>query len=264
MKTIIKKECVQRTSTLSVKKFLCTAKAGFLKFWEKYKLAVGYAVAGLSVIIFLTGWSFNILFFILSLIWALCFLLMLGHANVEINRKSVIVMWSVFCFGLSGIIMQLMNIEDSLVIGVICAGIVNMILYRHIPILSYYLKYNNQKTGFSYFSVVRTKYNGYVGSFLILVLTVIIVILCINFKDEQQLTQQFNKETFVPVKLIGQETYHGTTLYILEAKGQKFYVSPFEHPEVRNITPNSKVKIIFGDFNISYHLKEAKKIQFKN
>lgn len=268
MKTIIKKECIKKTSAFSMKKLLCTAKVGFLRFWEKYKLVVGYVVAVLSVIIFLAGWTFNIDFFILSFLWALTFLCRLGVAYVKIKRKSVIVMWSVFCFGFSGIIMHLLKIEDYIFIGVVCAGIFNTILYSCIPILSYYLKYNDQKSETNLISSKKTKYNGIVGSLFILFFTFVIATLCdmesANLKEEQQLTQQFNKEAFVPVKLIGQEMCNGTTFYILEAKGQQFFVSPFEHPEVRNITPNSKVKVIFGDIDSFYHLKRIKKIQFKN
>ena len=86
------------------------------------------------------------------------------------------------------------------------------------------------------------------------VLITLITDFYVKKKEEQAFIQQF-----VPVKMIKQEIYKGNTLYILEAKGERFEVSPFKYPDVRDINPNTQVKVIFGDDNI-HHLKTVEMI----
>lgn len=243
-------------------------KVSFIKLWKKINLFVGYTVAALFATVFLLYWPFDKFCFVLSLIWAISFF-RLGGANVPIKRKSVVIMWGILCFGLSGIIMQILKIYDYSALGVLTAGIFMIYLYVYAPSVSYKLKYNDCELGWncSDKGCVKTKYNGYFVSMCILGITMISSgIADSNIKaekKEQQLILQLEQKPFVPVKLIKQEMYDGYTIYILEADGQRFAISPFDYPDVRNINSNSQVKVIFGNYD-RFHLKTVKKIRFKN
>lgn len=245
-------------------------KTVFPKFWKKYKMFVGYIIACTLAVIYLTVWPFDGLFFAMSVIWGFSFL-RLRFGSVRIYKISVIAMWAIFCFGISGIFMQALKFEEHYVLPIIIAGIDIAILYSCVPIISYYLKYNDELYGWNYFSSsadFKTKYNGAFGSLLIVLASALLALYfeteAADKKEQQFLQQQFNKEIFVPVKIIETESFNGTTYYVLEAKGEKFFVSPFEYPEVRNIKENSEVKVILGDVHYNYRLKGVKKIQFKN
>ena len=245
-------------------------KVSFIKLWEKINLIVGYTLAVSLAVVFLFYWPFDKLYFILSLIWGISFF-RLRCATVPIKRKSVVIMWVILCFGLSGIIMQVLNVGDYTVLGIATSGIVIMLLYSYVvPVISYKLKYNNCKYGWAYYTGQgwkETKYNGYYASLCIIFITLILSGIADSNvtaeKEEHLLVLQLEQKAFVPVKLIKEEIYNGNTIYILEAEGQRFEVSPFDYPDVRNINSNSQVKVILGDYN-HHHLKSVKKIQFKN
>lgn len=237
-------------------------------FWEKYKMIVGYMVAITLATIFLFCWPFDGIIFCISLLWGVSGI-RLETSNVTITKTSVVIMWSIFYFGLCGILMQVLKTAESIMIGAFCASLVLMLLYRYTSIISYYLKYNKTKIGHTSAFFAETKYNGLVGSFLLLTLTLSIANGADSStktnKDEQKVVlQELTQETFVPVKKISEEIYDGKTIYILEAKGQRFQVSPFKYPDVRDINSNSQVKVIFGDDDYLSGLKKVKKLQFKN
>lgn len=176
-------------------------------------------------------------------------------------------MWSIVCFGLSETVMQALKVDDYTVFAIIIAGGVITFLYSYVPIISYKLKYNDCESGWDYTEQGwgKTKYNGFIVSMLILIITMISSgIADSNIKaekEEQQLILQLEQKPFVPVKLIKQEMYDGNTIYILEADGQRFAISPFDYPDVRNINQNSQVKVIFGNYD-HFHLKTVKKNSF--
>lgn len=256
---------IKNKPELSVR-VLSAVSTKFPKKWNKYKMFVGYIVACSLAFIFLNCWTFNSFLFTISLVWAFSFLFRLGYANIEIRQKSVIVMWSIFCFGLCGIIMQLFEIKGSAILSVTFSGFVIIWLYCSLPIISYYLKYNDILYGYDS-KLCKTKYNG--GFFSMIIFCSILFTTAIYEANKQEeakeqiAIQQFNKEQFVPVSFVKEEMYNGKTIYILEAKGENFYVSPFEYPEVRNINKNSKVKVIF-EKDYELQMKKAKKIQFRN
>lgn len=232
----------------------------------KIGLIAGYIISIALTVTFLTAWPFNTLFFVLSLIAALSFQLRLGWANIPIDRTSVITMWSIFCFGLLGTIMQSIPLNRTIV-GVLVAGLVFIELYCYIPLLSYYLHFTDVKEGEDS-NFKRTTENGCIVSmFLYAAMLMSSMIYDSNideYEENLRLERALNNKNFVSVKYIGQESYEGTSYYILEAKGEKFYVSPFSHPEVRDIHQDTKVRYILGTVNPNYHLKEAMKIEFKN
>lgn len=268
MNKIIKNKSVKKAENgdNTVNTFCFRIGKDFPVFWEKYKLFIGYTVSCSLVILFLTLWTFNLLYFCLSLLWAFSYWSRLRYAVVMIEKQSVITLWSIFCFGFLGIIMQLFSYKEFSIVSVVIAGIIAIVLYCLIPIISYHLKYNDETEGWIFGE--KSKFNGATGSLFLLVLTMAIAF-CSDIdvqqvKEEQLLSSKFAQEIFVPVKVVDKESYNGTTYYILEAKGQRFYVSPFEYPEVRNITDKTQVKVIFDDINQTYQLMGVKKIQFKN
>ncbi len=238
----------------------------FSLLWKKCNVLIGYIVAITLAVIFLVCWPFDQYVIAISLIWGFSFLVRLPFGNIETERMSVVIMWSIFCFGLTGIIMQLLKIDGFILFGGIVSGVVAIILYCCIPLLSSFLKYIKFKIGIDIESK-DTKYNGSNASMFIYIITLFIVIVnsseLAEKREDQKLVLQLTQESFVPVKKISEELYDGNTFYILEAKGQRFKVSPFEHPEVRDINSNSQVKVLFGDGN-DFGLKEVKKVQFKN
>lgn len=241
-------------------------KSSFPKFWEKYKLVVGYTVAIAIAAVFLLCFSFNWLFFAFSLFWGFSFI-RLKNGFVAIENSKVVDMWCIFCFGLSGIVMQVFQIGDYNSVGVLVAGIVMSILYRCIPMFSYYLKYNDKLWGFGFNGKrwTDTKFNGFLSSAIFLAIMFLSSIFIDMIKMEnKELSQQLKTEQFVPVKKISEEIYNGSTIYILEAKGQRFMVQPIEYPEVRDINPKSQVKVIFDKHNTVYQMKCVKEIEFKN
>ncbi len=238
-----------------------------LKLWCKYNVVVGYVVAVATVIIFLTVWSFDKMFFALSFLAALSFLLRLRWANVPIESMNVVTMWSIFCFGLMGIIMNVLSLEENHSIGVVVAGFVFVYLYSYIPLISFYLHFTDVMEGLDT-DAKETNYNGCLVSMMIMCVMLFSAALhdidIRKYKEDLRLEQALSTQPFVPVKLIGIESYEGTTLYILEAKGEKFYVSPFEYPDVRNIHSDSEARFILGDISSVYRLKAVQKIEFKN
>lgn len=242
-------------------------KAKLSEKWDKYKMVVGYMIAYSLAVIFLTCWTFNTFFFVISLVWALSFLFRLGYANIEIRQRSIIIMWSLFCFGLCGILMHVLKIRDLAVLSALFSGFAIIFLYRLVPMISYYLRYNDTSCGYD-IDGNKTKYNGIGGSILIFTCVVVITGM-IELEQQNKIKenieiQKFNKEHFVPVTFVNQEMYDGNTFYILEAKGEKFYVSPFEYPAVRNINTKSQVKVILGEKDPNTQLKTVKRIEFKN
>lgn len=234
-----------------------------------WNLLLSYVVAISLTVIFFVCWSFKELYFFLSLMYGISFL-RLKHANLPIKRNSVVIMWCILCFGLSGILMQLLELYEWSFLGVLFSGFIMMSLYSYASIWSYYLRYNEEKEGYDfdcYDRLVKTKENGQLFSVILFCIALFSsAIVDSNTKAEQEdqkLNQQLTQEVFVPVKLVKEEMYDGHTVYILEAKGQRFKVSPFDYPEVRDINSNSQVRVILGDKD-GHHLRTVKKIQFKN
>lgn len=265
MNRIIKEKQQPKAEFFATVKLLSAIRTGSSTFWKKYKMFVGYGISCILAVIYLTIWPFDGVFFTISVVWALSFQ-RLRYAYVSITKKGVVTMWTIFCFGLSGILMQVLKVEEHYAVSAIAAGIIVTIFYSYISIISYYLKYNDKLYGWD--CDRKTKYNGILLSLLIYSATLALAEFVDNQtkekKEQQFLQQQFNKEMFVPVKIIETESFKGTTYYVLEAKGEKFFVSPFKYPEVRNIKENSEVKVILGDVDSEYRLKGVKKIQFKN
>lgn len=240
---------------------------------EEWNMVIGYLVACSLAVIFLTVWPFDWLVFLVSLMYGVSFLRLKG-ANVPIERNSIVIMWCIFCFGLSGTLMQLLAIDGIYLISIFISGLAVVLLYVYIPKLSYCFKFNNLSAGEEFYysdtkkhyTTRMTKYNGFALCAFIAILG-LIPVGCrdknrLDNKEEQKLTQQLNNMPFVSVEQITTETYHGNTYYIVDAGGKKFCVSPFQHPEVRNIKKNSQIKVILENYS-SEGLKRAKKLQVK-
>lgn len=233
--------------------------------WLACNVFVGYVVAIALAVVFLVYWPFNQYAFAISLIWGISFLRLI-FGNIRMNRMSIIIMWSIFFFGLFGIVLQVLNIDGCLLPGIVACGFCAIYSYSYIPVWSAFLKYKKPDFGYD-LDGNKTKYNGKITSMFIFVVTMFIAsVNMVEFNEErenQKLLQQFQTESFEPVKMLREEIYDGHTVYILEAKGAVFAVNPFEYPEVRKINKDSQVKVVLGGVD-DHHLRTVKKIQFKN
>ena len=143
MNRIIKEKQQPKAEFFATVKLLSAIRTGFSTFWKKYKMFVGYGISCILAVIYLTIWTFDGVFFTISVVWALSFQ-RLRYAYVSITKKGVVTMWTIFCFGLSGILMQVLKVEEHYAVSAIAAGIIVTIFYSYISIISYYLKYNDR------------------------------------------------------------------------------------------------------------------------
>ena len=219
----------------------------FSLFWDAFKWIVGLLLSILLALsyVFLTPFCMNIFI----------------PAAVIFVRARLI--WSFFSFGLFGWVSSVFVCHTSegltyYSLAILIGCIVFILLYSFIPLFSFYLKYNDVKTNVDFMGDYH-RCNGVIGNLVLL--TIIFFITVVDDRARKE-NFYFAKEQFVPVKFITKEIKKGNTFYVLEAKGKLFGLTPYEYPEVRNIHPGSKVKVLFGStFN---GLTSVDKIEIKN
>ena len=235
----------------------------FSLFWDAFKWIVGLLLSILLALsyVFLTPFCLNI--FIPAAVIFVCVFFRLNIAYIPITDVRARLIWSFFSFGLFGWVSSVFVCHTSegltyYSLAILIGCIVFILLYSFIPLFSFYLKYNDVKTNVDFMGDYH-RCNGVIGNLVLL--TIIFFITVVDDRARKE-NFYFAKEQFVPVKFITKEIKKGNTFYILEAKGKLFGLTPYEYPEVRNIHPGSKVKVLFGStFN---GLTSVDKIEIKN
>ncbi len=180
----------------------------------------------------------------------------LPHANISINNETVRGAWACINFILFIASCDLCSIKpidegytnETYTFGVLAALLINGFLYTDIiPKLSYKMKFINSDYGYTYddgFKCKETKSNG---SFLHLIIYVILLIIVFSVENKQLNDYKFEKEPFIPVQSWEKEVYMKNTIYVVKTEKGIFGISPITYPESRNINPNTKIKVLEGN-----------------
>lgn len=232
-----------------------------ISFLKKYKTVI-FSVTGLLTACFasLFFWCGNLIFW-LSICAAAIVSVCLKFANVEIDSTFVRIGWGGIIHAVFLITTSVFSSENSFLhFGILPAVILCTALYTIIPKISYSLKLNDEQEGISFLDLEDKQYNGFVGMFfLYLIIATIITVSESNAKEHFD----FSQEKFVKVTKWDIENHRGNTYYIITCPKGKFAVSPYEHPEIRDINENTQVKILSE--NVSGHgLLYVKKLEIKN
>ena len=229
-------------------------------FAEKYKEVI-FSVTGLSAAcaasIFF--WCGNLIFW-LSICAAVIVFFCLKFANVEIESAYVRSGWAGIIHAVFLFMTNICPVIDSFLhTGVFPAVISCIILYPLIPKISYILKLNDIEEGVSTLDFKDTEYNGFVGmSFLYMIIMIIIFVSETNAKENFD----FSQEQYVKVTRWNIENRQGNTYYIISCPKGRFAVSPYDHPEIRDINKNTQIKVLLGS---GYNgLSDVKKLEIKN
>lgn len=177
----------------------------------------------------------------------------LAWAYIPIDKEIVRVAWSCINFTLFIASCYLCSIEslvegytkDVYSVGILVAMFVNGFLYSYIiPRLSYKMKFIDRDYGQHTYKFEQTKSNGSLLHVTIYLLLLVVVFLVENKQLNDYL---FEKEPFILVQSWEKENYHGNTIYVVQTEKGTFGISPLEYPEIRNINPNTKIKVLEGN-----------------
>ncbi len=225
--------------------------------------------AGIGIIIAASVlfFGFHSALFFVGIITATIVYFRLLNANIEIESKMVRLGWAAIMFAVFYLPPTLLTLEKEITMrapGILVSLVLCIVLYSYIPMISYHLKLNDQKEGWSFGDFGRdskkTRYNGSMMSFIIYGLILSIWGICEN---EQRIDAQFAQQPYISVIKWEKELRHGNTIYIIDCEKGKFSVSPYAHPEIRDINPNTKVRILTS--YCSYNgLLEVKRLEIKN
>lgn len=83
-----------------------------------------------------------------------------------------------------------------------------------------------------------------VSAFFFAFIFFVIGIIYINYQSDQKRNKLYEKEVFMPVTHWEVEVQNGNTVYVLFTKRGYIEVSPQDHPEVRFVNKNTKVRYL--------------------
>ena len=228
-------------------------KSDVVNFWKKYG---NYTFFGLSLLcaalVVPLLWCNNLIFW-LGVIASFIMFLRLKFAFIEIEDAFVRGGGALINLSLFTAIFKLCCISDIIdlhFIGGCVYIILGVLLYSDvIPRVSYYLGLNDKNEGYNYdiFSDIKTKSNGWIISAIIYTAIFCIVSCSENSKKNDIL---FEKEPFVQVTKWEKEFHSGNTYYLVYCEKGKFLISPANYPEIRDINPNTKIRILKNGSNI--------------
>ena len=195
----------------------------------------------------------------------------LPSAYIAIENETVRGAWACINFILFITICNLCSIEpieegytkDTYIIGVLVAMFVNGILYTDIiPKLSYKMKFIDRDYGHTYDEDLEYKETKSNGSFLHIIIYLILLIVVFSAENKQLNDYKFEKEPFVSVQSWDKEIYNRNTVYIVKTEKGIFGISPYEYPEIRYINANTKIKVL--KVNKGNHIKNYSRLEIQN
>lgn len=232
-----------------VSKKICESTTKFYKIcgtlWEKFGKIIFFGIAFLvCCVLFVTlpfYWEISLCAAIASVITFFC----LAHANVEIENVFVRLGWSLINFSVFvGLSSTIVFYKDNFLFhfgGILISLFVCPILYSYIPIISFYLKLNNERHGHDFHSYGQTSGNGLFGQFVMY----LAIFCCLAFYESGQHDEYlFSKMNYIKIDKWEKEIIEGQTHYVIMFDNKAIVVSPLKYPEVRNINSNTKIKIL--------------------
>ena len=226
-------------------------KSDVVNFWKNYG---NYTFFGLSLLcaalVVPLMWCNNLIFWLGVIASFIIFLRLELMANIEIEDAFVRGGWAFINLSLFTATFWLCRIGDIIdlhFIGCFVYIFLGTFLYTDIiPRVSYFLGLNDKNEGYDYDlcgSGEKTKSNGWMLSSIIYVLILGIVCLC-EFSKEKDIL--FEKEPFVQVTKWEKEFHSGNTYYLVYCPKGRFLISLAQYPEIRDINPNTKIKVLKG------------------
>ena len=228
---------------------------------EQLFAGTGIAIAAAAVL-----FGFQSTLFLIGIITAVIIYFRLPYANIEIESKTVRLGWAAVMFAAFYLPPMLWTLENEITMhfpGLFFSLFFCVVLYSYIPVISYCLKLNDQQEGYSFGDFGRdsekTRYNGVFFSFLIYGMIFSIWSYC---EIEQRTDIQFSQQPYIPVLKWEKEYQRGYTYYVVDCEKGKLMVSPSSYPEIRDLNPNSQIRILAP---YSYNgLLQIERLEIKN
>lgn len=226
--------------------------------WKKIGNAVFFLIGIIAAATALIFISATTTIKVLGIIAALIIFISLKAANVMIMSTSVRGGWAgiiLSVFMISSSLFTLTNVIKVHSIGLLIAIFLCSLIFVFIPKISALLKLRDADG-----EIVDSNWNGGIG-----VVFLFIIIFCINGVEENAKFEDalFERTPFVKVKDWWRENYRGDTYYIVRCSKGTFAIDPIRHPEIRNITSKTQIKV-FGGCMLGGTLNTPEKIEIKN
>lgn len=195
---------------------------------------------------------------VLGIIAAFIIFISLKAANVMIMSTSVRGGWAgimLSVFMISSSLFTLTNLITVHSVGLLIAIFLCSLTFVFIPKISALLKLRDADG-----EVIESNCNGGIGTIFLF-----IVVFCINAVEENGRFEDalFEKTPFVKVTDWWRENYRGDTYYIVRCSKGTFAIDPIRHPEIRDITSKTQIKVLGGSM-LGGTLNTPEKIEIKN
>lgn len=248
----------------SISKKHFTDMSGKIVDFLKKNNKIVFLISGIVFAVFASVFFWcNSLVFCLSLAGASIVIILLGIGNITIYSTLVKIGWAGIMHAVFMVITNVLQTGEPVLYaqGSLAALFACVLLYVYTPKISYHLGLNGEKKGYeAFFSDRKTEYNGYLGiSFLYLAIVIAIVI-----NDSGRKTDfDFAREEFVKVTNWQIENRHGNTYYIVTCPKGRVIISPYDHPEIRDISSDTEIKVL-TEKSVYPGLQNVKKIEIRN
>lgn len=165
-------------------------------------------------------------------------------SNIRIDSMIVRIGWGLISFSLFIITASLLLLEEPYgnvyILSIIGGAAVWILVYVFCPAISYRLKLNDRKMGYSLYNG-KHKYNG---CYLFTILAAIYFVLIVWKSAEQKTDYQFSQEKWQTVQEWHTEIMNGNTYYIVKYSKGRVGINPQEYPEIRDICEKTKIKCL--------------------
>lgn len=222
----------------------------FRTFWDAHK-EVLFAVIAVIIAVSVGFFMFcNQLILWSGIVTSLIVYWRLLYANIPIESRIVRCAWACISFAMFIAVCRLCSFVPNILgyservyaPATMLAMFINTSLYIYIPKLSYKMKLIDSDEGWTY-EAKETKFNGSLGS---IVTYIVITVMVCAVEHTQQNDFLFEKEPFVAVISWEKEVYNNNAVYVVKTAKGTYAISPYEYPEIRNINPNTKIKVLSG------------------
>lgn len=215
----------------------------FASFWQNYgKLTFfGLSLLCLAAVLFFCRYNGLILFF--GIIAAVIAWVRLKRCNLPIRNCFVRGGWTMlqtaaFILPAATLTFEADGFVFS-VFGMTAGAVAGTIIYSCSSIVSYYLKLNDVKEKKGYYETTRL--NGITGWGV--TYTAILIVFGLTEKDDYN-NHLFKSVEYTKVISWQKEIQKGNTVYIVDTEEGRFAISPISYPEIRNINPDTELKVL--------------------
>lgn len=236
----------------------------WLRYGKFFFLVISIALAATSTRMFPLNTDITVMAFIASaiVVWRL------PYANIPIKDKCVCVAWGFINYSVFMAIVSLLVFDrsgfSSYSIGMVTQIFVGTFLYASIPSTSHFLKLNEEKEGYDFFSFSykKTTGNGFFGSVCMYLALTIIFTYNENNRHDDYL---FSKTEYTKILGWEKEIINSNTYYIVDLPGKKrLAIKPCEYPKIRDINDHTKIRVLIEYNASSRDLFYPKKLEIKN